>query len=66
MPSSKFAAEVKERQAGEPCFVVINTDQAIGLDHKQVSFNLPHGTGLAEAEALAQALRASGATISVG
>ncbi len=63
MPSSEFKAEVKERNPGEPCFVVINTDQSIGLDSKQIIFHLPEGTGLAEAHQLATAL--SGLTVSV-
>lgn len=63
MTSSKFRAEVKEREAGEPCFVVLNMDQSIGLDPKQIVFDLPSGTGLPEARQLATAL--SGLTVSV-
>ena len=63
MTSSKFKAEVKEREAGESCFVVINTDESIGLDHKQIVFHLPAGTGLAKARQLADAL--GGLTVSV-
>lgn len=56
MPSSKFNAEVKARNPGEPYFVVLKTDQPIGLASKQIIFNLPSGTRLAEARQLASAL----------
>lgn len=61
MTPSKFKAEVKEGEAGEPCFVVINTNQAIGLGHKQIVFNLPPGKSLVEARQLASTL--SGLTV---
>ena len=63
MSTSSFTAEVKEREAGEPCFVVINTHQRIGLERKQIMFDLPVGTGIDEARNLAEALR--GLTVSV-
>lgn len=54
MASSKFKTEVKERNPGEPCFVVHgSTDRpCFQADH----FDLPIGTGLAEARQLANAL----------
>ncbi|MET4323140.1 hypothetical protein ABIB90_008221 [Bradyrhizobium sp. JR4.1] len=63
MPSSKFKAEVKERNPGEPCFVVLNTDKSIGIEPKQITFNLPADTGIEEARQLANAL--TGLSVSV-
>jgi len=63
MTSSTFKAEVKERNPGEPCFVLINTDQPIGLNDKHVVLDLPAGTGIAETQQLANTL--AGLRISV-
>lgn len=46
MASSKFRTEVKERNPGEPCFVVLNTDQPIGLASKQIILISPLVQGL--------------------
>lgn len=63
MTSWKFKAEIKECNPDEPCFVVLNTIQSIGLDPKQTIFDGPKGTGLVEARQLATAL--SGPIVSV-
>jgi hypothetical protein len=62
MPSN-FVAEVKERDVGQPCFLWLNTHDDIGLGQRAVLLTLPEGTGIAEAERLRDALRASGASI---
>lgn len=46
MASSKFKTEVKERNPGEPCFVVLNTDQPIGFASKQIILISPLVQGL--------------------
>lgn len=46
MASSKFKTEVKERNPGEPCFVVLNKDQPIGLASKQIILISPLVQGL--------------------
>lgn len=66
MESSPFATEVKERQPGEPCFVMLNTDKDIGLGSKHVIFDLPDGTGIEEAQEFARLLRSSRAVLRVG
>ncbi|TAI59696.1 hypothetical protein [Bradyrhizobium sp. Leo170] len=60
---SKFKAEVKERNPGEPCFVVLNPDRSIGVEPKQIVFEPPAGTGIEEARKLASAL--AGLSVSV-
>ena len=62
MPSN-FVAELKEREAGQPCFLWLNTSEDIGLGQRAVLLTLPEGTGIVEAQALKDALRASGASI---
>ncbi|NEU97505.1 hypothetical protein [Bradyrhizobium uaiense] len=66
MKNSPFVAEVKERQSGEPCFVMLNTDKDIGLGSKHVMFDMPAGTGIEHAQELARLLRSSRATVRVG
>jgi len=66
MKSSKFVPEVKERQPGQPCFLMLNTYEDIGLGKKQIQFNLPEGTGFDEARELARILKSSGVTVSIG
>ena len=63
--ATNFVAEVKERGPGEPCFLWLNTYDDIGLGNRAVLLTLPDGTGLAEAEALRDALKASGASIRI-
>ncbi|WNV10723.1 hypothetical protein [Tardiphaga sp. 709] len=66
MQKSPFVPEVKERQADQPCFVMLNTDKDIGLGGKQIIFDLPDGTGIEQAQELARLLRGSRATVRVG
>lgn len=66
MKSSPFVAEVKERGANQPCFIMLNTDQDIGLGSKQVIFDMPEGTGIEQAQEFARMLRSSGAAVRVG
>jgi hypothetical protein len=47
-----FIATVKERDADEPCFIVLENYEDIGTGRKQVILSLPKGTGIGEAEAL--------------
>ena len=51
-----FVVTVKERDVGEPCFVVFELHEDIGIGNKQVRLNLPEGTGIEEAKALASHL----------
>jgi hypothetical protein len=53
MKSSQFVPEVKERQPGQPCFIMLNPDEDIGLGSKQIIFDLPDGTGIEQAQELA-------------
>ena len=42
---SNFRAKVKERQRGQPCFIVLETDQCIGISpDKNVVFEMLEGT----------------------
>ncbi|MBM3576628.1 MAG: hypothetical protein FJX40_02980 [Alphaproteobacteria bacterium] len=66
MANSKFVPEVKEREAGQPCFVALNTDQDIGLGKKQVIFELPNGTDIERAHEFAKMLRSFGVSVRVG
>ncbi len=61
-----YVAEVKEREADQPCFLFLNLSEDIGLGTKSLYLTLPEGTGLAEAKALRDALHASGAAIRLG
>ena len=65
MTKRNFVVTVKERQAGEPCFLVFETYDDIGLGKKQVTLHLPIGTGIEEAKALAKSLNAGVAKIAV-
>ena len=65
MDKRNFVVTVKERQAGQPCFLVFETYDDIGLGKGAVTLILPASTGIAEAEALAKTLNASVAKISL-
>ena len=55
-----FTATVKESEAGQPCFVVLEPKEAIGLPaDRQVAFDMPEGSGLEEALAVARKLNDS-------
>ncbi|MEZ0494924.1 hypothetical protein [Sphingomonas sp. IW22] len=58
-----YVAEVKERDVGQPCFLLLNLYDDIGLDGRTVILDLPEGTGIAEAQALRDALHSSGASL---
>lgn len=52
-----FVATVKERDVGEPCFVVLELNDDIGLPNDlAITLNLPDGTGFDEARAVASML----------
>jgi hypothetical protein len=61
--SRNFIAEVKERDVGQPCFLLLNLHADIGPGDKTVIIDLPTGTGIAEATVLRDALHKSGASI---
>ena len=61
--SRNYVAEVKERDVGEPCFLLLNLSEDIGLGDKTVIIDLPKGTGIAEAKTLRDALHGSEASI---
>ena len=52
-----FTATVKERDVGQPCFIVLEPGAAIGLPaDRQVVLDMPEGSGLEEARAVARML----------
>lgn len=63
--SRNFAAEIKERDVGEPCFLLLNLDNDIGTGGRSILLNLPDGSVMAEAKALRDALHVSGARITL-
>lgn len=65
MASSSFVPEVKERESGQPCFIMLNTAEDIGLGQKQILFDMPEGTGIEQAQELARALRSSRVRVSI-
>lgn len=59
-----FTATVKEREVGQPCYVALELKDDIGLPtDRWITLNLPEGTGLDEARALANMLNDTGATV---
>jgi hypothetical protein len=56
LAGSSFKPEVKEREHGQPCFIMLNADRDIGLGNKQIIFDLPEGTGIEQAQQLARVL----------
>lgn len=67
MNKRNFVVTVKEQEAGEPCFLLFEAydDIGIGIGDKKVTFYLPKGTSIAEAEELADCLNAGVAKIAV-
>jgi hypothetical protein len=65
MVGSSFVPEVKEREAGQPCFVVLNTEDS-GLRKKQITFYMPDGTGIEQAQEFARALSTFQVRVDVG
>lgn len=59
-----FTATVKERNAGEPCFVVIELGAEPASRH--VVLNLEEGTDYEDARAIANLLNASVTTARIG
>jgi hypothetical protein len=57
MAGSSFMPEVKERERGRPCFILLNTYEDIGLGQKHIIFNRPDRSGIEQAQELAHALR---------
>ena len=52
-----FTATVKEREVGQPCYVALELHSDVGLPRdKWITLNLPEGTGLEEAKAVARML----------
>ncbi len=65
MQTRNFTVTVKERDGDEPCFLVFETDDNIGLGSKALMHHLRDGTGLAEAQDLARRLNAHVIKVSV-
>ncbi len=55
-----FTVTVKEREAGQPCFLVF---EGFDVGGEMIFLDMPAGTSLSEARALAQRLNAEVATI---
>lgn len=53
MKTRKFTATVKEREAGQPCFVMI---EGLKFGGAELVLDLREGTGLREAQAIAARL----------
>lgn len=52
-----FTATVKEREVGQPCYVALELHSDVGLPReKWITLNLPEGTGLEDAKAVARLL----------
>jgi hypothetical protein len=66
MAGSAFVPEVKERQAGQPCFIMLNPNDDIGLGKKQIIFDLPDGTNIEQAQDFARMLRSFRVRVRVG
>ena len=61
-----FTATVKEREAGQPCFVMLEPKDSTGLpDGRTITLDLREGTGLGEALAVAKTLNEAVATVSL-
>lgn len=59
-----FVATVKERDVGQPCFVALELHVDIGLPSgREITLDLPEGTGLDEARAVATMLNKSVAAV---
>ena len=65
MTSRNFTVTVKERNPGEPCFLVFESDDNVGVGTKAVRLDLRRGTGLAEAQELARKLNANVIRLSI-
>ena len=65
MTSRNFTVTVKERNPGEPCFLVFETDDNTGVGTKAVRLDLRPRTGLAEAQELARKLNANVIRLSI-
>jgi hypothetical protein len=65
MTSRNFTVTVQERNRDEPCFLVFETNDNIGLGTKAVRLDLRHGTGLAEVQELARKLNANVIRLSI-
>ena len=59
-----FTATVKEREAGRPCFVVIEADGEPSTRHVVLDF--PEGTGIDDAQAVARLLNRTVARVRIG
>lgn len=52
-----FTATVKEREVGQPCYVALELKGGIGLPADRcLTFDMPEGTGIEEAQAVARML----------
>lgn len=61
-----FVIEVKEREANQPCFLMVMPNEDIGLAPNQhIIISMPEGTGLSEAKGLAREIRDRAARIHV-
>jgi hypothetical protein len=62
MADQFFSPEVKERDAGQPRFILLNTSKP----GQQVTLHFPPGATVEDAQALAQKLHDSQVTVSIG
>ena len=61
-----YVVTVKERQAGEPCFLLVELHEDIGLAHDQhIIFEMPEGTDYDYARECAKKLNNVGAKLTV-
>lgn len=59
-----FTATVKERDVGEPCFVVLEVDGEPSARH--VVLDLPEGSGFKDAQEVAQLLNRAVVKVGIG
>ena len=66
MSDSTFTPEIKERDSGEPCRILLNLHSKLaGLSGKDILISLPDGTGIEEAKELEKALSKFNLRISI-
>lgn len=51
-----FTVTVKERQEGQPCFLVIEEHRDVGLRERTLAFNMPFGSDFRDARNVAREL----------
>jgi hypothetical protein len=63
MKKRNFVVTVKERQRDEPCFLVFELHEDIGIGSKSFTLNMPDGTDYEYARELARTLNDKVATV---